>query len=247
MPIVKLALAELGGTESHNGEVRAHIHCRDDSGRQVNVYGPCRVTEEQAQSDLEQIRKASEKGDTHEEGLQLMREEAQKLKESAKYEAEIREMLHRRDTMDESDYEYEDDMSDDSEPPWTMQHTKEPPNSQPTRPLLNAMDPTDELSRFRPIQATPSDLKYLLEKRANPNMPLKSGDISPLRKVMSFAHGKHVAEMRELLLQFGANEADEDKSRWKLRQRSDLSDKLQMSIYNSIDKDFDPISGSLEY
>ncbi len=138
-------------------------------------------------------------------------------------------------------------MRDDSEHLWTMQHTKEPPNSQPTRPLLNAMDPTDELSRFRPIQATPSDLKYLLEKYANPNMQLKSGDISPLRKVMSFAHEKHVAEMRRLLLEFGAIETDEDKDRWKLRQRSDDCERIQMNIYNNIDKDYDPITASVEY
>jgi len=194
---------------------------------------------------LEQIRKAGAKGESREEGIQFMRDEAQKLKESAKYEAEIRETLHRRDTMDESDYENED-MSDDSEPPW-MEHNEDLPESQSNRPLLNAMDATAELSRFRPIHATPSDLKYLLENRADPNMPVRSGDITPLRKVMSFAHEKHVAEMRNLLLEFGANESDEDKERWKLRQRSDFSDRLQMSIYNSIDKEYDPISGSVEY
>ena len=246
MPTVKTTLAELGRTESHNGEARAHVHCRDDSGGQVNIRGPCRATEEQAQKDLEQIRKASEKASTREEGLQFMRDEAQKLKDSAKYEAEIRETLRRRDTMDESDYEYED-VSDDSDPPWMMEHTEELPKSQSTRPILNSMDATAELLRFRPIQSTPSDLKYILENRANPNVSLKSGEISPLRRVMSFAHEKHVAEMRDLLLEFGAIETDEDKDRWKLRQRSDFCEKLQKSIYDSIDKDYDPMTASVEY
>ena len=210
MSLVKTALAELGGTESHNGEVRAHIQCRDDSGRKVNVRGPSRTTEEQAQKDLERIRKAGTEGNTRDEGLEKMRDEANQLKESAHYEAEIRETLHRRDSMMESDYEdyEEDDRSDDSEPPWMMESTKfEEPELIPIRSVSTPLEATAELSKFRPIRATPADLKYLLENRADPNMPLNSGDISPLQKVMTFASEKHVAEMRELLLQIGANES----------------------------------------
>ena len=49
----------------------------------MNIRGPSRTTEERAQKDLEEIRKAGTKGKTREEGLEFMRDEAQKLKDSA--------------------------------------------------------------------------------------------------------------------------------------------------------------------
>ena len=73
--------------------------------------------------------------------------------------------------------------------------------SQPERSILTPLEATAELSRFRPIRATPSDLEHLLKSKADPNLPLKVGDISPLRKVMSFAKEKYVSEMRSLLLE----------------------------------------------
>ena len=55
MPFVKTELARLGGTEPHKGEFRAHLHLRDESGAQVNIRGPSRPSEEEAQKDLDQI------------------------------------------------------------------------------------------------------------------------------------------------------------------------------------------------
>ena len=245
MPREKTPLGELGSVFEHGGVFRAHLKFRDDRNCFENILAPNRPTEEQAQKDLERIRKAAE-GKSREEGLEMMRDEAQQLKDSAKYEAEIRETLRRRDTMDESDYEYED-MSDDSDPPWIQEYKEELPESQTDRADLSPIEATAELSRFRPIKSTPSDLKHLLEARADPNLPLSMGNISPLRNVMSFAHEKHVAEMRDLLLQFGAIETNEDKDRWKLRQRSDFCEKIQKSIYDSIDKNYDPMTASVEY
>ena len=57
-----------------------------------------------------------------------------------------------------------------------------------------------EVTTFRPIISNPSDLKHLLECKADPNAPIKSGNISALRNVMSFAKEKDVAQMRDLLL-----------------------------------------------
>ena len=45
-----------------------------------STYGPTRATREQAQKDLEQIHKAAEKAATREEGLEMMRNEAYKIK-----------------------------------------------------------------------------------------------------------------------------------------------------------------------
>jgi len=249
MPREKTPLGELGSVFEHGGEFRAHLQFRDESNRVENIVGPNRTTEEQAQKDLEQIRKAAEKAETREEGLEMMRSEAQTLKDSAKYEAEIRETLQRMDSLMESDYE-DDDMGSDPDPPWMQEYQEEEeelPESQTDRPTLSAIEATAELSRFRPIKSTPSDLKYLLEARADPNLPLKPGSITPLRNVMSFAKMKHVAQMRELLLEFGASESDDDKARWKLRQRADFCEMIRINNAKNIDKDYDPICGSVEY
>ena len=120
--------------------------------------------------------------------------------------------------------------------------SKEP--SQPTRPILTPLEATAQLSKFRPIISQPSDLKYLLECRADPNMPLKTSDISPLRKVMSFAKESHVTQMRNLLLQYDANENDKDRKRWDLRQQADIAEKIMKNNYKNIDKDFNPWSGN---
>ena len=252
MPFVQAELAQLGGTESHNGEFRAHMQFRGEANKNVNIRGPNRTTQEQAQKDLEEIRKAAEKAETREEGLEMMRDEAQRLKNSAQYEAEIQETLRRRDSMmDESDYE-DDDMTEGSDPPWIeeyTEYTEEPPQESQAadRPTLSPIEATAELSRFRPLRSTPSDLKHLLEARADSNMPVKPGDISPLRKVMSFAKMDHVAEMRDLLLQYDANESDEDRARWELRRRADFCERIRINNYNNIDKDYDPLSGGVEY
>ena len=247
MPLEAQSCSELGSIDPNKNEFRAHLQLRDESGKKAHICGPNRTTEEQAQKDLEQIRKAGAEGKTREEGLQLMRNSAQKLKESVQYEAEIRETLRRIDSkMDESDYE-DDDMSDNSEPPWIQEYQEEVPESQTDRPMLTPIEATAELSRFRPIKSTPSDLKYLLEARADPNLPLKAGDITPLRNVLSFAKMDHVVEMRDLLLQYGANENNEDKSRWELRQQADFCERIRINNYNHIDKKYDPLSGSVEY
>ena len=88
MPFVQVDLAELGGTEPHKGDFRAHLQFRAEAEKKVNIYGPSRVTQEQAQNDLEQICKAAEKAETREEGLQLMRTEAEKLKEQMQKDKE---------------------------------------------------------------------------------------------------------------------------------------------------------------
>ena len=109
---------------------------------------------------------------------------------------------------------------------------------------LTPMEATAELTRFRPIHGTPSDLKYLLECKADPNMPLKDGDISPLRKVMSFATERYVTQMRDLLLQYGAFENDADRERWMLRQRADVAEQIMKNNYKNIDKGYNPWSAT---
>ena len=52
--------------------------------------------------------------------------------------------------------------------------------------------------------------------------------------------------MRELLLEFGANESDDDKKRWELRQQADFAEKIRINNEKNIDKAYDPLSGGFE-
>ena len=78
MPFDKTAPANLGGTEPHNGEVRAHLQLRNEEG--INIRGPCRTTEDEAQKDLDQICAAGGVGSTWEESLKTMEAEAEEQK-----------------------------------------------------------------------------------------------------------------------------------------------------------------------
>ena len=55
---------------------------------------------------------------------------------------------------------------------------------------------------------------------------------------MSFARERCVAEMRYLLLQYGANESDEERKRLDLHQRADVAEKIM-----KIMKDYNPWPG----
>ena len=177
-----------------------------------------------------------------------MMAEARRIKMTVEYQNQIQQTVERmasQEIIDESDYE--DERSDHSEPEWMKEYPSEEDSPeevlQSTRPTLTPLEATAELTRFRPIHGKPSDLKHLLECKADPNMPLKPGDISPLRKVMSFTTEKYVTEMRDLLLQYGAGENDKDRERWDLRQRADVAEKILKNNYKNIDKDYNPWSG----
>ncbi len=186
MPFDRTVLANLGGTELHNGEFRAHLQLRNEEGTKIHILGPCRTTEEEAQKDLAQIRAAGGVGSTREESLKIMEAEARRIKITAEYQSEIQQTIERmasQEIIEESDYE--DERSDHSEPEWMKEYPSEEDSPeevlQSTRPTLTPLEATAELTRFRPIHGKPSDLKHLLECKADPNMPLKTGDISPLR------------------------------------------------------------------
>ena len=127
-----------------------------------------------------------------------MKAEATKIKMSAEYQREIQESLRRmssKDIHNESDYDNDDDASDHSEPPYLKEHlVDDSPEEDETSPKeqlpLTPIDATAKLLTFRPVISQPSDLKYLLECRVDPNMPIPSGKITPLRNIMSFAPTK---------------------------------------------------------
>ena len=83
MPRNKAPVTELGTTCGHGTEFRAHIQFRADDGKRINICGPSRATENEAQKDLDQIRAAGGVGATREEGLKIMAAEARRIKMSA--------------------------------------------------------------------------------------------------------------------------------------------------------------------
>ena len=179
-----------------------------------------------------------------------MEAEAKQIKMSAEYQAQIQEALHRmssKDLPNESDYEDDDDASDHSEPPYLKEHLvddspEEDETSQKEQEHLTPIEATARLSKFRPVISKPSELKYLLESNADPNMPVEAGNITPLRNIMSFAPTNYVVRMRDLLLEYGANESEEEKERWVLRQLSDKAERIRMNNERDIinERDYTP-------
>ena len=95
----------------HKGHFRAHIHVRNEAEKQMNIYGPNRDTEPDAQKDLDQIRAAGGVGTTREEGLKIMEAESKRIQMSAEYQKQIQQTIHRMASQDvvESDAEIDDD------------------------------------------------------------------------------------------------------------------------------------------
>ena len=56
----------------------------------------------------------------------------------------------------------------------------------------NPDEATAMLAKFRPIRSTPEDLQRLLEAKADPNMTVGEGSISPMENIMTFAREIHV-------------------------------------------------------
>ena len=55
MPRKKTDLSELGAIDAHGTEFRSNIEFRDGDGKRNHIYGPSRISQEEAQKDLEQI------------------------------------------------------------------------------------------------------------------------------------------------------------------------------------------------
>ena len=77
-------------------------------------------------------------------------------------------------------------------------------------------------------------------------MPLETGNVTPLKKVMSFAPMKYVVEMRSLLLEYGANENNKDRERWELRKQAGFDERICVDNDKNIDKDYNPWSATTD-
>ena len=76
-----------------------------------------------------------------------------------------------------------------------------------------------QLACFQPNNEKPETLEEILRARADPNL-IVGDDVSPLRKVTTFARNHDVARMRELLLAYGASESAFERQRWAERPQT---------------------------
>ena len=236
MPPKSKPSSDLGSIEQTGpGTFRAHIQHRSAAGKYVHAVGPKRTSRTRAEIDLEQIRLSSTAGKTREEGLEIMAAEARRIQISAQFEAEA-EMQRQREATCGAPFEF---FSDDEDEPWLMDYP--PPGEEEAPPPVSQQGPltpeeaNEALRKFRPIWSTPAALEHILACRANPNPPLAEGDISPLRKVIAFASGQHVAKMRELLLEHGAEETEEDRERWRICEKAWLCENIRLREARDLD------------
>ncbi len=250
MPRQQTPLADLGAVETHKHGFRARLRCRSDAGVLVDICGPDRRHRQDAQKDLEDMRAAGAVGSIREKGLEIMAAEARRIQLSAYLQAEARAAQQRQR---EEELAAEEDAMSDVEPdaePWLMDYPspREDVASTPSqKESLTPAQATEVLEKFRPIRACPADLEHLLQCRADPNMPVKEGNISPLRNVIAFAREVHLEKMRQLLLDYGANESDDDRKRLVTTQKAFLFDAMRIREARDLDfPDYDPSGSAME-
>jgi hypothetical protein len=250
MPRQQTALAELGRVAVHDDHYRAHAQYRNSAGANVNIYGPDRCDRRRAEADLAQMRAAGAISTTREQGLQIMAAEARRLQVSAGFEADVRAAVQRQRDEEEEEAVYVSDEEPEEDDPWMLEHplTEDLPATPPSQKApLTPHEADVALQGFRPIKARPEDLKHILYCRADPNKPLTvPGDLNPLRKVLCFARERHVVEMRQLLLDHGADETDDDRKRWVTRQQADLYERIRIRESREDLRAYDPCGAAME-
>ena len=98
--------------------------------------------------------------------------------------------------------------------------------------LISPEKATLALSNFRPSKNTPVTLHALLIAKADPNICLGDGGITPLHNVTAFAKNVHVWEMRHLLFEAGASENNDLRKRWLLRCDATNADAVWLANFH---------------
>ncbi len=248
----KKGFATIGSVGKHNrDDYWARVQYCDEAGVKMQICGPVRSDEARAEADLAQMRAAAAVGKTREQGFEIMAAEAQRIKLTAEYEAEIRATtLPQMDSQEAKEAAYEPEYGSDLDPeePWLMDCVPpKEPHEQVETPSLTPLQATKMLvETFRPLTTRPADLEHLLLCRADLNAPFPAGRITPLQNVLTFATEKDVEAMRELLLMHGAHESEEDRRQWAVRQKADFCEKVRLSEYYDDPRGFNPWSATLE-
>ena len=174
-----------------------------------------------------------------------MQQAAQDLREKAQFENRVargvaqydaQREAHRADDSEQETSGDEDDGADDhyyglDEAAVAKMIESIPPQRAQPPPPVDAKDANVQLALFRPINEKPETLEAILRASADPNL-IVDDDISPLRKVITFARNNDVARMRELLLGHGANESAFERQRWQERQAADACEAAWLENYH---------------
>jgi hypothetical protein len=195
-------------------------------------------------------------GDDREMGLKAMRAEARRIQERVAYEKEIRLAMLRRASSIDSDSDNGDDadrMADDDQDEWwrDLQDGRIKTDDigtgvKPRQPINTPNEATGELFKFRPLRESVEELRRLLTLRADPNAPVSADGLSPLQNVMTFAPEQRVATMRDLLMEHGAVETEDDKKRWVIRQDADRFEPHRVRDFYGDDRHLSPVGAAMD-
>ena len=233
------ALARGGVGQDAAGSYYARFRYIDAGITEKRILGPPRQGEHRAETDLAVIREAALEKKTWPEQITAMQHAAQRLREKAQFENsvargvaqyEAQKQAHKAaDSYLESSGD-EDDGADDEyyglDNAAIAKMVKELPPLRPQPPPpVDVNDANVQLACFRFSLEKPETLEAILLARADPNLLVGDGDISPLQKAMLFTRDqKDVVRMRELLLEHGASESAYERLRWNERRAADAGE-----------------------
>jgi hypothetical protein len=250
------ATGEDGGLHAKGSQHQARVQYTDSSGARKDMYGPVRHDARRAQADLETIRAAAASKPARPECFEAMADEAHRLQKHAAFEAEVaiavgKEQRDRKHMLTDSESEPEQGNIDYAihDEPFPSYDVSTPearerlvtaprPRKKPReeKPPANSLEATTRLAQFRPVIARPADLRALLEARAEPNVCIGAGSVTPLQNVLTFAQACDVAEMRLLLLEYGASQSMEDRDHWKTRAGYDKYEPTWLTNFHRDDR-----------
>ena len=90
--------------------------------------------------------------------------------------------------------------------------------------LAARADPNVDICDGDPLPLLPELLSELLRIRGDPNRIARRSSMSPLMNTISLARPQHLKEMRDVLLEYGADCGVEERRRYKGRYESDQHD-----------------------
>ena len=226
------ALARGGIKQGAAGSWFARFKYVDCGITKKEIVGPPRQSERRAENDLPTLREAARAQKTWPEQVAAMQQAAQVLRESAQLEKrvargvaqyEAQKQAHKAEDSDPETSGDEDDGFDDAMVAKLVADL--PPLRARPPPPVDPNDANVQLACFRFSLERPETLEAILLARADPNLIVGDGDISPLRKAMLYAReNKDAARMRELLLEHGADESAYERRRWEERCAADAGE-----------------------
>ena len=230
------ALARGGIWQDAAGSYYARFRYIDAGITEKKILGPPRQSEQRAENDLATLREAARAQKTWPEQVAAMQQAAQILRENAQRENrvargvaqyEAQKQAHKAEDSDpETSGDEDDGADDDLDDAMVAKLVADlPPLRARPPPPVDPNDANVQLACFRFSLERPETLEAILLARADPNLIVGDGNVSPLRKAMLYAReNKDAARMRELLLEHGADESAYERRRWEERCAADAGE-----------------------